>query len=880
MADRFDVTTATDMVVGRRPARADVAGVVLVYAVVASLWILLSDRLLSVLVTDPAALMWGSLLKGWFFVAATSVMLYALIRRLLAMGVAEGIAFQRRQAQLLRESVNELKAMRLLQAVADSSEDAILAKDLHGRYTLLNRAAERMTGHTAGELLGADSSVLFTPDKVQRLAELEARVVAEQKVLTLDDVWDSPEGPRKVFATKGPLRDEHGHIIGTYAVWRDVTEQHRMVDELEGYRHRLEELVQQRTAQLAEARERAEAANRAKSSFLANMSHEIRTPMNAIVGLTRLMQDAGPTPWQADRLARIDSSAHHLMSILNDVLDLSKIEAGRLDMERADFLLATVMEDVRTLVQAQAVAKGLTLELAPGPAGLWLRGDATRLRQALLNYAGNAVKFTERGVVTLSARIEREEPDRLLLCFDVSDTGIGIAADEMPRLFQAFEQADASTTRRHGGTGLGLAITRRLAHMMGGQTGADSVPGQGSRFWFTAWLERGTPVPIVPLPQADGQAAERLRARAAPCRVLVVEDNPVNRDVMSELLQAVGLRVDTANDGQQAVDRLSAQRHDLVLMDLQMPLLDGLAAAAVLRGRPEFKRLPIVALTANAFDEDRAACLAAGMNDFIGKPVAPDRLYAVLLKWLPAQPADIQPPAPHTVPPPPPPPTSPAAPSPRSDGLDRLAAVDGLDLDLGLQRVGQQPALYKRVLAVFASGHADDARALREAADLAHATTDTRTLQQRAHALKGAAGTLGATGVQAQAVALEDALRDPLMAASRTRLSQGAAALADALDQLLAALRPALADEAVVAQDDGAVVAATPDPSAHGAQLVARLCAELAAGEMFAVQHAQVGAALLQQTLGAAQADKVLSLIANYDFDLALQALREASATL
>ena len=449
---------------------------------------------------------------------------------LLGMGVALGTTLQRRQKQLLQASVQDqerqaqqLQAMRMLKAVADSSEDAIFAKDLQGRYLLFNRAAERLTGQAAEQVLGRDDHALFPPDQAAMLAEVGERVVREQRVISAEEHLTTGSGKRIFQAVKGPLRDEHGQVIGVYGLsrditedrrahealiekdelmrqvsamariggwgfdvktggvtsteevarihgidpagvieparmldwfqgesraqieiaWRaaitraqpydlelemrsaegqtmwvrsrclpvvqdgrvvklhgftqDVTEQRVMRNELNEYRQRLEALVDERTAQLAEARERAESANRAKSAFLANMSHEIRTPMNAIIGLTRLLRDATPTAQQAERLSRIESSAQHLMGILNDVLDLSKIEAGRLGLEMADFSLARLMDDVRSLMQAQATARGLVLQVHDGPPGLWLRGDATRLRQALLNYIGNALKFTEAG---------------------------------------------------------------------------------------------------------------------------------------------------------------------------------------------------------------------------------------------------------------------------------------------------------------------------------------------------------------------------------------------------------------------------------------------------------------------------------------------------
>ena len=495
----------------------------------------------------------------------------------------------------------------LLDSVLNNVDARVFMKDQQRRYIYVNAKTAEVMGLPVEDIIGKTDRELM-PAAVADAAWAEERQVFLDGVKRAGEekFVDREGGVHHLWTVKAPVRID-GDVAAVIALATDITELHNL-------------------------KEQAQAANQAKSDFLSNMSHEIRTPMNSIIGMAHLALKSVTNPKQRDYLQKIYHSGQHLLGIINDILDFSKIEAGKLDLEVLDFALETLLSNVANQLGESAARKELELvfEIWPGLSHQ-LRGDPLRLEQVLLNFTSNAIKFSENGKIYIRARPVEDRDTHTMVRFEVQDGGIGMSQLQMDKLFQSFHQADTSTTRRYGGTGLGLVISKQLAELMGGSVGVESQERHGSTFWFTARLAKGTNF----LEQSHSNVLQPdVMATIQGASILLVEDNIFSQQVGQELLEDAGATVCIANNGKEAIDLLLKERFDCVLMDVQMPVMDGYEATRLIRAHPKLAGTLVIAMTANAGRDDQARCIAAGMDEFVTKPIAPNLLFTVLSRWM------------------------------------------------------------------------------------------------------------------------------------------------------------------------------------------------------------------------------------------------------
>ena len=559
---------------------------------------------------------------------------FALLAALLVI-----LLLQKRSAQVKARLQLAVQAReQQLTQIAEHVPVLIAQLDSDRRYRFVNGAyaglfqlsPQEIRGRHARDLLGEQGYAEAAPHMDEALA---GQTVEYELHLPL-----APDDQRVMLVRYAPEFDPAGKVCGFIAGVSDITLRRQAEEKLLESRETIAaqaESLHELNAQLIERANEAELANRAKSEFLSTMSHEMRTPLNAVIGYSHLLKRAKLEPQAAQQANQILVSAEHLLTMISDALDLAKIESGELQLVDEDFSLLTVLSQVEAILGLQVRTKGLVLSIEPVCGDLRLHGDIGRVRQCLLNYLGNALKFTEKGSITL--RVEQRDCDErgVLLHFEVIDTGVGISPQAQAQLFEPFRQVDMSSTRRYGGTGLGLSITRRLARAMGGDAGLISEPGKGSTFWFTARFGHGASTPVTDQEPADEQQIEaQLRQLAAGRQVLLAEDDSISQALMRSMLSDLGVSVVVASNGREALQQAERQVFDLVLMDVQMPEMTGPEASSKIRLLPAWKQVPIIAMTADVRTESREACLAAGMSDFLGKPIEPTRLYAKLLDCL------------------------------------------------------------------------------------------------------------------------------------------------------------------------------------------------------------------------------------------------------
>jgi PAS domain S-box-containing protein/hemerythrin-like metal-binding protein len=652
---------------------------------------------------------------------------------------------EHRQAE---DALRESEA--LFRAVSESAHDAIVTADSSGRIIKWNPSAGHTFGYSASEAIGQSMTFLmpgrFRDQHVAGINRVSAGGephVMGNPVELVGLRKDGSEFPLELSLARWQIA-ESNFFTG---VIRDITKRKKIELELDHQKEHLEELVQTRTIELMQALEVAKVADQTKDAFLANMSHELRTPLSAVIGIANLAQGISTEPRLRDYLDKIVKSGKHLNRIINELLDLSKIAAGRMELEAISFSLRTVIAHVESVMSHRAAERGLAIVMVIDDAVPdVLLGDPTRIAQIFLNLIGNALKFTQAGVIKVRVGLHGREDSRVCLDIEFEDTGIGMRPEDLKQLFKPFSQADATVSRRFGGTGLGLAISRHLAEMMDGDISVASIEGSGTTFKVRIWLGLGD---AADLSATDTATAEPLPQRYRDARILVADDQPLNREIVEALLAAAGITPRLAKNGQEVLDILiesGPDAFDLVLMDIQMPVMDGLTATRALRGRAGFEKLPIIAMTAHTMAHEQELNAAAGMNDHIGKPFDNASFYRTLAKWIPSAKQQA---TEATA-------ALPAKPEASLDAGNELGSLRGVDVAAALARFCGNEVSYRRWLADFVTTAGAIPGQMRS--EIAAGQTDAAG--KLAHAFKGRVGMLGMTGLHGMVSALELVLRD------------------------------------------------------------------------------------------------------------------------
>lgn len=706
------------------------------------------------------------------------------------------------QDRLVEVNQNLQEKEALVRSVVDTVLDGIVTIDAVGKIITFNPAAERIFGYQPDEVIGKNVKILMPSPYQENHDQYLSNYIetGNAKVIGLGREVSGQRKDGSIFPLGLSLSEMEieGHRMFTGIV-RDVSERVRAQNEMKAN----QELLQKQADELRDlaelnalSRDQAESATNAKSEFLANMSHEIRTPMNAIIGLTHLMLNTSLDDKQADYLQKIDLSAKGLLNIINDILDFSKVEAGKLDLEEIPFDLAEVLHKLNTLIGLQAEEKGLDIRFVISPGvPRYLIGDPLRIGQVLLNIAGNAVKFTETGSIEIELEakgVNSDDDEHLTILFSVHDTGMGLSREQSEKLFQAFSQADGSTTRKFGGTGLGLMISKRLIELMGGEIGVKSTPGEGSTFFFEITFSgveelgelKASDIHDIarnPFTPTSGQNECSLSG----VRILLVDDNEINQQVAGEILTLAGAHVSIVMNGAQAVNAImdASSPFDIVLMDLQMPVMDGYEATRRIRENHDADALPILSMTAHAFQDERERCVAAGMQGHIAKPVDPESVLKTIKAWLPKHCTETDAANNAFVG------RSVSSPPPAHSQSLLPDVIDGINMEAGLHRMMGNTELFLRLLQTFIKRYRTTGKEVRLFID----EKDFSKAAYLCHALRGASGNIAAETLFNLASEMENACLDHDEAAVARTVDDFEAELnrvVDAIEALKAAAVP------------------------------------------------------------------------------------------